>query len=79
MSGTRPENAAREAVASPVPRVCLRVAEAAAALGVSPDFFGRHVASELRWIRRGSVRLVAVAELEAWADREARRTLEDER
>lgn len=45
--------------------------EAPAALGVSDDFFRRHIASELRWVRRGSKKLVAVRELEAWLEREA--------
>ena len=51
---------------SPVPRVALRVAEAAESLGVSPYYFAEHVAPELRWTRRGRVKLVAVAELERW-------------
>jgi excisionase family DNA binding protein len=60
---------------APIPRVALTVAEAAASLGVGPDFFDQHVRPELRLIRRGSKRLVPVAELERWADENAERTL----
>jgi hypothetical protein len=61
-----------------VPRVALRVpGEAAAALGVSPDFFDQHVRPELKLIRRGRLIFVSVRELEAWAEREAARTLDE--
>jgi len=36
----------------------------------------RHIAGELRWVRRGSKKLVNVRELEVWLEREAARTLE---
>jgi excisionase family DNA binding protein len=55
----------------PSPRLALTVTEAAEALGVSPDHFREHIDRELRWIRRGRKRLVAVRELEAWLDRNA--------
>jgi hypothetical protein len=42
---------------------------------MSRDSFDRHVAHELRLIRRGRLVLIPVAELERWADREASRTL----
>lgn len=61
---------------SELPRLAFTAMEAPAALGVSDDFFRRHVAPELRWVRRGSKKLVAVRELEAWLDREGVRTLE---
>lgn len=64
----------REHVA-PIPRVTLTRAEAAAALGMSLDSFERHVQPDLRLIRRGSLRLVPVRELERWADEAAERTL----
>ena len=65
------------AVTSPaVPRVTLRPEEAAQALGVSRDFFDASVAPELRVIRRGRLKLYAVAELERWADASAERVLE---
>jgi len=49
-----------------VPRIALTPAEAAAALGVGPDFFDEHVAPELRLVRRGRKRLVPVRDLERW-------------
>lgn len=42
------------------PRIALTPLEAAAALGVGPDFFDANVAPELRLIRRGRKRLVPV-------------------
>jgi excisionase family DNA binding protein len=58
-----------------IPRVALRMDEAAAALGLSRDAFDDHVKPELRLIRRGRLVLVPVAELEAWAERSAEATL----
>jgi excisionase family DNA binding protein len=58
-------------------RLALTVTEAAGALGVSPDFFAAHVQAELRWVRRGTKKLVSVRELEAWLERNGARTLED--
>jgi excisionase family DNA binding protein len=63
---------------STVPRLAFRLGEAAEALGVSPDFFAAHIAGDLRWVRRGAVRLVARSELEAWLERAGERTLEEE-
>jgi excisionase family DNA binding protein len=60
---------------APIPRVALTPPEAAAALGVGPDFFDQHVRSELKVIRRGSKRLISVAELERWAAENAESTL----
>ena len=62
--------------AEPVPRLALSPDEAAATLGVSRDYLDEHVASELRWVRRGRRKLVAICELERWLDRSAARTLE---
>jgi len=62
---------------APVPRLALSLTEAAAALGVSADYFAEYVAPELRMVRRGRKRLVAVRELDTWLDRNATRTLED--
>lgn len=59
----------------PVPRVALTRAEAAASLGMSLDSFERHVQPELRLVRRGSLRLVPVAELARWVDDAAERAL----
>jgi hypothetical protein len=63
--------------ASSTPRLALTRAEAAAAIGVSVDSFERYVQPELRLIRRGRLRLVAVRELERWLDSNAARTLGD--
>ena len=49
-----------------IPRIALTPPEAAAAIGVGPDFFEENVAPELRLIRRGRKRLVPVVELERW-------------
>ena len=62
-----------------VPRLALSPDEAAEALGVSRDYFDEHVAPELRIVRRGRRKLVAVRELERWLDEAAARALEEER
>lgn len=59
-------------------RLALSPDEAAAALGVSRDFLDEHIGPELRWVRRGRRKLVAVGELEAWLERSAHRTLREE-
>ena len=56
-----------------IPRIALTRAEAAAAIGVGPDFFDTNVAPELRLVRRGRKRLVPVAELERWTTENAER------
>jgi hypothetical protein len=43
-------------------RLALRPAEAASSLGVQSGFFDQNIPSELRWGRRGLLKLVAVAE-----------------
>lgn len=62
-----------------VPRLALSKAEAAVAIGCSVDFLEEHVLGELRFVRRGSKKLVAVKELERWLDVSAARTLEGDR
>jgi len=62
-----------------VPRLAFRVGEAAQALGVSSDYFAEHVAPELRWVRRGAVKLVSREELEAWLQRSAARALDEQK
>lgn len=62
-------------LAASIPRIALTPAEAAAAIGVGPDFFDEKVAPELRVIRRGRKRLVPVTELELWAAENAERVL----
>lgn len=61
---------------SPIPRLALSPDEAAHALGVSRDFLDEHVGAELRWVRRGRRKLVAIAELERWLSASAARTLD---
>jgi hypothetical protein len=60
-----------------LPRLALRPEEAARALGVGRSFFFAQVLPELRTVRRGRVRLVAVAELERWLERSAARLLDE--
>lgn len=54
-----------------VPRVVLTPPEAAASIGVGPDFFDQQVAPELRIVRRGRKRLIPIQELERWVSRNA--------
>ena len=58
-------------------RLALSKAEAAAALGVSVDFFEDHVMHEIRVVRLGRRRLVPVKELVRWLDENASRPLGD--
>lgn len=58
-----------------IPRIALTIPEAAASLGVGVDFFNDNVRPELKVIRRGSKRLIPVAELERWCEQNAERTL----
>lgn len=52
-------------------RLALKQSEAAAALGVSVDFFSEYVAPELPVVRRGRLRLYPVKAIEAWLERAA--------
>jgi hypothetical protein len=54
-----------------IPRIALTPAEAAAAIGVGPDFFHTNIAPQLHLIRRGRKRLVPVRELERWVTENA--------
>ena len=56
-------------------RIALTKAEAAAAIGVSTDFFEAHVQPDLRVVREGRKVLVPVAELERWVRERAATTL----
>ncbi len=47
-------------LATSIPRIALTPAEAAAAMGVGPDFFDANVAPDLRLVPRGRKRLVPV-------------------
>lgn len=59
------------------PRIALRTGEAAAALGVSEDFFAAEIAPHVACVRRGRLKLYAVRALEAWVEENAERLLED--
>lgn len=61
---------------APIPRLALRVAEAATAIGVSEDFFAAEIAPELAAVRRGRVKLYSVRALEEWLDANAERVLD---
>jgi hypothetical protein len=63
-------------VSAPIPPIALPKPAAAAALGMSVDSFERYVMTDVRCIRRGSMRLFPVAELERWADENAERLLD---
>lgn len=56
---------------APIPRLALTSAEAAAACGVSQDYFVLHIGPELRWVWRGRKKLVAIRELDRWFDENA--------
>jgi hypothetical protein len=66
-------------LATSIPRIALTPSEAAAAIGVGPDFFDANVAPELRLIRRGRKRLVPVRELERWTAENAEHVFGDAR
>lgn len=58
-------------------RLAYSRAEAAEALGISLDHFDRHVAPEVRVVRRGRRRLYPIRELERWLEHSASLALED--
>jgi hypothetical protein len=60
-------------------RIALTPGEAAQAIGCSRDFFDEHIGPELRWVRRGRLKFVAIVELQDWLRRSAALTLEVER
>ena len=57
-------------------RLALTRTEAANSLGMSVDSFERYVQPEIRLIRRGTLRLVPVAELDAWLQKNAEMPLD---
>jgi hypothetical protein len=57
-------------------RLALTKREAAAALGMSIDSFERHVQPELRVVRRGKLRLVALSEIERWLRENGAKTID---
>lgn len=58
-----------------VPRLALTRAEAAASLGVSSDYFDKHIATTMPMCRLGRRCLVPVAEIERWLKANATRAL----
>lgn len=50
------------------PRLGLTVEEAAKAVGMSESSFKRHVQPELRIVRRGSLRIIPIREIEKWLE-----------
>lgn len=74
---TDPSAATRGAGSIEPPRLALDVAECCAALGCSWDWWSEHVAPEVRIVRRGRRKLIAVAELERWLDANAHAVLDD--
>lgn len=68
-------SAPRSADRPPPPRLALTVAEACESLGVSHDFWTAHVAPEIPVVRRGSRKLIAVSQLQAWLERNSERVL----
>lgn len=65
------------ALGAPVPRLALTVEEACVALGIGEDFWRVQIAPEVRIVRRGRRKLVAVAALEAWLAENGERVLDD--
>lgn len=71
-----PELAKQAVPESTAQRLAFSRVEAAASLGVSVDYFDRHIAHEVRAVRRGRRRLYPVRELERWLERAASLALE---
>ena len=58
---------------APIPRIALRVGEAAVALGISEDAFHEHVAPHVPCVRRGRLKLYGVRALEEFVESNAER------
>ncbi len=69
-------SARSEIAVAAVPRLALTVEEACAALGVSWDFWSEHIAPEVRIVRRGRRKLIAVTKLEHWLSESSDRLLD---
>ena len=65
-------------LATEIPRLALTPPEAAASLGVGPDFFDSNVGPDLCVIRRGRKRLYAITELERWLAENSERPIADQ-
>lgn len=59
-----------------IPRLALSISEACEALGVSHAYWQENVVGEIRIVRKGRRKLIALVELERWLDQNAERTLE---
>ena len=59
-----------------VPRIALTRGEAARSLGMGLTSFKKYVVPEVRAVRRGSLVLYPVPDLERWADKNAERVIE---
>jgi hypothetical protein len=59
-----------------VPRLALSVREACEALGVSWEMWTERIAPEVRIVRVGRRKLIAIAELERWLDEHGEQVLE---
>jgi hypothetical protein len=59
-----------------IPRLALRTGEAAAACGVSEDFFAAEIAPHVPCVRRGRLKLYAIRALEQWLEDNAERLLD---
>lgn len=66
---------ALDASSKAVPAVALTKTEAARSLGMSVRSFDKYVMPEVKIIRRGSIVLIPLRELESWADGAAEHTL----
>jgi hypothetical protein len=64
-------------IAERPPHLALRLGAAAGALGVSHDHFRKHIAPELRIVRRGRVQIVPITELQRWMNEHASYLIED--
>lgn len=62
----------------PLERLAYTMSEAAAVIGVSPDFFADHVRADLRIVRKGRLKLVSKLELERWLEQNSTLTIETE-
>lgn len=56
---------------SPIPRFALTTVEAAASIGVGPDFFDTNIRPYLALVREGRKVLVPVTEIERWVEENA--------
>ena len=63
--------------ASSTPRIALRTGEAAAALGVSEDFFAAEIAQHVACVRRGRLKLYPIRALEKWLDANAEQLFDE--